>query len=158
MSEDGTATEQEACVMAKITQTLISKFDWYQRCPVSWKDSALQAVKNTLTGEFTGSVATKRGDDFERKVLDMLSGQKTLKGLYKPCGCLYGMPYQQWINPLVLPVDGINFTFRGKMDWAGTLRNVTHPSMSHMKDQKVIIDMKTTGRDIGQLHFNIVAK
>jgi len=135
----------------KMTNTLLMAYEWYRNCPKTWKDRALDSIKNTLTGEFTGTVATARGDRFEEFVNNIIN--KNLK-FHKPlrdCNLLRGLRQQVWLDPLTITLDSeMSFTFRGKMDYYGTLLANEHPVLERYAKQKIICDLKTTGTTIKQ--------
>ena len=131
----------------KMTVSLLEKFAWYSSCPPSWKDQAMQDLKDSLVKGFTGSVATERGALYEARVNKILFSNGQLYGIEEPLNILKGMAQQKWINPLTVSVqlgkNKLDFTFRGKMDYFGKLAD-TKIMPEGWEDQVVIADLKTT--------------
>lgn len=129
----------------KMTATLLNAVQWLADCPPSWKERALESLRNTLTQGFTETPATRRGTAYEAQVNASLMRGEKFEGVQEPLNKLRGMRQQKWIAPLnITTSDGV-FTFRGKLDYCGV---PSTPFLERWEGLPTIVDLKTTGSEI----------
>lgn len=123
-----------------LTPTLLDSVDWFHNCPQSWKESAYNGLKNTLSREpFKPNRAMKEGQKFEAYVYENANKPKEhqtgTEKFQQVCDHVRGYAYQKKTNRHIV-VDGHEFYLFGKMD--------------AYKPNVKIIDIKTTGNYRGR--------
>ena len=102
--------------MAKMTASLLQSYDYYLKVPTA---QSLLKLKNTLTQEFTGSVATVRGERYEDYVdKKLLLNQNFDRDFEQEAfACLRGSTQQDWLKPLNIVTKYGTFTYKGRLDF-----------------------------------------
>lgn len=125
-----------------IAPTLLNSFDWLNRCPASWKESAYDSILSTLNREpFVTNEAILKGQDFERHVyrfantdLDELDASEKFKQV---CRRVKGFDFQKSLK-YFFTIDGLEYVCFGRTD---------------CYSDKEIIDIKTTANFKGDSQY-----
>ena len=121
-----------------ITPSLLNSFAWYNNCPYSWKEKAIQDLSNYLNRvPFEPNEYFERGNKYEKQVKALCNGWKvedpmpTIKEMAKLCK---GGLWQQNTKVFIV-IDNVEYIVCGRID---VLK----------KDE--IIDIKTTSNYKGE--------
>lgn len=124
----------------KISPTLLDNFEWYLRCPASWKQKAYQELVSKLKREpFQESTAILKGREFERIIEDM--SNSLAQGMSVSCPKYYreiaascaGGIWQQFHKCTFDLGYGVPIVSWGKFD-------------VYFPDKPLIVDLKTSSK------------